>query len=107
MNTTKQNLNGDDCTPEEIAAAKLTAFALGQLPAEESSAVERGADANQREVREIETLARAICAARANEPPISTSTELKTIIGKQLEDNPTPVRSKKQRRRWPIVEALV
>ena len=67
----KQNGNqtNDEITPEELAAAQLTAYALGQLQGEERAEVERrsaatGDGAMQREIDEIQALAAGISAAR-------------------------------------------
>src|SRR5262245_7218801 len=67
-------------SPDEIDAAQLTAYALGQLHGEERTEVERkqaasGHDANQREIAGVEALAGAVSIARTSEglPPASTA----------------------------------
>src|ERR1043166_2798111 len=69
------NHSGDETTreaitPEEAAAAQLTAYALGQLQGEERAEAEQrlADDASQREVNEIKALTAPVRSARASEP---------------------------------------
>src|SRR5207244_5194370 len=95
------NHNGDETTREEItreemAAAKLTAYALGQLQGEERAEFERTLTANtdgtsERSIREIQALAAAFSAARTGYSSAATSPELRKAIEKRLDHAGTTV----------------
>src|SRR5689334_8554834 len=111
-NADNQNPNGDDHTPDELAAANVTAYALGQLHADERSEFERRHDASNndiaaQEIRTIESIAAAISASRRAEPATPPSGDLKAKIIDRLDNKPTPVKLPKRSRRLPIVELLV
>ncbi len=84
----KQNgdLHASDIPPEQ-----LTAFALGQLHGEELASVkaavgEADHSAARDEVREVQTLATAITAARAAEPLPKPSGELRSALESRLDE---------------------
>jgi Ca-activated chloride channel family protein len=79
--------NGDHQSSEPAAEA-LTALALNQLHGDERAAAEAqlaaGGDAARFEVRDIETLASALAAARAAEPLPPPSAELRKLVEGRL-----------------------
>jgi Mg-chelatase subunit ChlD len=105
----------EEITPEEIEAAQLTAYALGQLQGEGRAEVERklsadAASANQREISEMKALASAVSLARTSAALPQTDAALRDRIEKQLtaraSDEPTAkVAIAKQDNwwRWPSV----
>jgi len=69
MSSDNNQFGHEEITPEEIAAAQRTAYALGQLQGEERAEVERqlANEASQREVDGIKSLAAVLSAARVSE----------------------------------------
>src|SRR5437867_3987381 len=83
------NHNGDDHIHEELEAAQLTAYALGQLQGEELAAVVRklpssGDGANHGEVHEIQALAAVLSRARASESLPQASSALRAMMDEKL-----------------------
>src|SRR4051812_32042589 len=110
--STSQNLNGGDHTPEELAAANLTAYALGQLPADERAAFEQRQQANNSDTAihdstAIQSISAAIVAARRTEPAMPPSAELQAKITDRLNEKVTPVQRPTRPKRFPVVELLV
>jgi secreted protein with Ig-like and vWFA domain len=97
MNMSTTNHNGDEfsrdeITPEEIAAAQVTAYALGQLQGEERADVERrlaasGDGALARDIVEIEALAGVVSLTRSTEPLPQADSALRERLKRALEAN--------------------
>jgi Ca-activated chloride channel family protein len=91
-NNDQANLNGDDYTPEELAAAEITAYALGQLDGDERAALERGLSGEQghssrREISETQALADAIASARLSGALPERSALLRDTIQNRLSES--------------------
>src|SRR5262245_41274319 len=95
--------NGDHSSSEPAAEA-LTALALSQLQGEERAAAEAHLAASgaaaQREVREIQTLATALTAARNSQPLPPPSAELRKTIDDRLSQVELP---RKRALPWSVV----
>ncbi|HEY2414639.1 MAG TPA: von Willebrand factor type A domain-containing protein [Pirellulaceae bacterium] len=106
-NANKQDLNGDGHTPEELAAAELTAYALDQLTADERAALERRSaeqrvDLDHSEAAEIRNLADALTTARNADPLSERSAALRERLQQQLAQTTTAqlVKPRLSSRRW-------
>src|SRR5689334_23125689 len=108
MPSDNHQFNHDETTPEETAAAQVTAYALGQLPGEERAEIERRLAANgdgalQREIGEMEALAAAVSAARASDalPPATPA------LRQRLENRLSADAQKVELRKRTPVRALI
>jgi secreted protein with Ig-like and vWFA domain len=84
------NLNGEEFSPEEIEAARVTAYALSQLQGEELAAMRTriagngGAGEVDREVSAVQKLSEGIRQARSSESNAVASGELRAVIEHRL-----------------------
>jgi Ca-activated chloride channel homolog len=85
--------NGDDHSREELEAAQLTAYALGQLAGEERAAVEAkfsasGDESIRNEAREIEALAAALKTTRGDNASRERSSAIREAVVRALAQAP-------------------
>src|SRR4051812_43680255 len=99
-NNDHTHLNGDDHTPEELAAAELTAYALGQLHGDDLTAFERAnhSTTTERECAEIKSLSAAFTASRASDPLPQPSSALRERLEQHFAPAPLPQPAKNQPR---------
>src|SRR5262245_55286236 len=83
---TMSHHNGDDPTREELEAAQLTAYALGQLEGEELAAVEARlrSDPALRDIAAIKDIATAVSEVRNSEPMRSVAPGLRESLNERL-----------------------
>ena len=87
----------------EQRAARLTAYALGQLNEAEAERLEaelRASPSDEQECAETKQLAEALSAAHANRPLPDRSSSLRQCVQERLAEPPRPSQTEKQRPRW-------